>query len=303
MNVSLNPWYYCNFRCEFCYLTEQQLSSSKLIPLDILKQRLDEIVDRYQSVDHIDVYGGEVGILPKDYFDQMTSLLKEYTLNLNMITNLSMLNDITLDPNYTLSVSYDFQAREKHEQVFKNMGLLNKKFSVLMLASKKLLEQNPDEQISLFNMLPNCESVEIKPYSSNQANQHPVTDKEYEEFVKRWITSPIKKNFIFSNQFLLDRVLNDESHSFSDDHVYITPSGRFAVLEFDLNDHEYFLELDNLESYEEWCEKEKIRVYANEFCGTCEYLGKCLSEHLRDVKSLENSCNGFKHLIQWYERL
>lgn len=303
MNISLNPWYYCNFRCDFCYLTEKQLSSSKLLSIDLMKQRLDEVVERYNKIDHIDVYGGEIGILPKEYFNEMTSLLKNYTTDLNINTNLSMLNDITLDENYTLSVSYDFQAREKHDQVFKNMGLLDRKFSVLMLASKKLLEQDPDEQIMLFNLLPNCQSVEIKPYSTNQANQQRVTDKDFEEFIKRWLMSPIPKNFMFTNEVLLERVLDKESNSFSDDHVYITPSGNFAVLEFDLNDNEYFLELKDLDEYAKWCNKEKKRVYANKYCGSCEYLGKCLSEHLRNVKSLDNSCNGFKHLIQWYEKL
>jgi len=106
--------------------------------------------------------------------------------------------------------------------------------------------------------------------------------------------------FEFVNKFHLDNVLDNHGHSFSDDHIYITPSGKYAVLEFDLNDNEYFKELHTLGQYWDWCEREKIRVYKNYYCKNCEYLGKCLSEHLRDVKNLDNSCNGFKHLIEWY---
>ena len=75
---------------------------------------------------------------------------------------------------------------------------------------------------------------------------------------------------------------------------------KFGTLEFDENDNEYFLEFERFEEYLEWTEVEKDRVTNNFYCSKCDYLGSCLSEHLRDVKSLEYSCNGFKHLLDWY---
>jgi hypothetical protein len=103
------------------------------------------------------------------------------------------------------------------------------------------------------------------------------------------------------NQLLIESVLDKTRNSFSDDHIYITPEGKYGVLEFDLNDNEFFLEYNTLEEYWQWCEKEKHRVGLNKYCSSCEYYGNCLSEHLREVKSLEESCNGFKHLIDWYK--
>jgi MoaA/NifB/PqqE/SkfB family radical SAM enzyme len=301
MNISINPWYYCNFRCNFCYLTEQQLSDKKLLDLDVLAQRLAEI-SAYSKIDQIDFYGGEIGLLPKTYFQEMKQVCQMYSpASLNIISNLSMINDNVIDPDCSLSVSYDFDVREQSELVFRNMTLLNKPFSILMLASSELIKKNPDEMISIFNLLPNLQSVEIKPYSSNQANQHAVSFKDFEDFVKKWIDSDINKNFTFVNELLIQDVINNQRNSFSDDHVYITPSGNFAVLEFDLNDNEFFLEYDSFEKYIEWTKKEKLRVQANKFCSNCEYFGKCLSEHLREVKDLDNSCNGFKLLIDWYK--
>jgi hypothetical protein len=90
-------------------------------------------------------------------------------------------------------------------------------------------------------------------------------------------------------------------NSFSDDHVYITPSGNFSVLEFDLNDNEYFLELDSFDKYLYWAEKEKINL--SPICKQCKYMGHCLTEHYRYVKDLNNSCNGYKGLLEYYERL
>jgi sulfatase maturation enzyme AslB (radical SAM superfamily) len=302
MNISLNPWYYCNFRCKFCYLTEGQLSSQKLIKLDKLESRLQEVVAHYGIIDQIDVYGGEVALLPKQYFEDMTVILKRYCKNLNMITNLSAVNQITEDPNYSLSVSYDFSAREKYDLVYKNMTMISSDFSVLMLASPHLITLDPNYMINMFNLIPNLRSVEIKPYSRNQANDLQITDKDFENYVIRWLTAATPKKFQFVNAALIQQVLDGQGHSYSDDHVYITPSGRFAVLEFDINDREYFLEMDSIEEYQQWCEREKQRVSVNEYCRDCEFHGRCLSEHLREVRDISMSCNGYKHLIQWYAR-
>jgi MoaA/NifB/PqqE/SkfB family radical SAM enzyme len=300
MNVSINPWYYCNFRCNFCYLTDKQLGDKTLLDLNVLASRLAEIT-AHTNIDQIDFYGGEIGLLPKTYFQEMKAVCQAYKpTSMNIISNLSMINEITTDSDCTLSVSYDFNAREDNDRVWKNMALLNKPFSILILASDTLVKNDPDEMIFNLNLLANLTSVEIKPYSTNQANQQPVTFKQYEEFVKKWITSSTEKKFTFVNEYLIQDSIDKQRSSFSDDHVYITPSGNYGVLEFDLNDNEFFLEYTTLEKYLDWCEIEKRRVNNNKFCSKCEYFGSCLSEHLREVRDLDNSCNGFKLLIDWY---
>jgi sulfatase maturation enzyme AslB (radical SAM superfamily) len=300
LTLSINPWYYCNFGCEFCYLTKQQLADTKLLSLDILNERLAEISAQDQ-IQIVDLYGGELGLLPKDYWNDLISLLHAYNIfDINIITNLSMVNEITTDERVYISVSYDFDAREDHERVWRNMALLEKPFSILMLASPELIKKDVNQMVDMFNSLNNLVSVEIKPYSSNQANQLDINFTQFEEFVKTWIINRDKK-FSLTNESLLQSVIGKERNSFSDDHVYITPSGKYGVLEFDLNDNEFFLEYETLDEYFEWCKKEKKRVTKNEFCSNCDHFGHCLSEHLRDVKSLDNSCNGFKHLIDWYK--
>lgn len=301
MNISINPTYYCNFRCNFCYLTAEQLADRKLLDLDLLAERLSEVASHTQ-IDQIDFYGGEIGLLPKQYFQDMKSLCKTFgAKKFNIITNLSMINDIILDDECDLSVSYDFDCREQHQLVWKNMALLPKPFSVLMLASDCLVKKDINEMISSFNLFENLVSVEIKPYSSNQANQLPIRFNEFEEFIKSWISCPIAKKFELVNEYLIESVLDKTRNSFSDDHIYITPSGNFGVLEFDLNDNEFFLEYSSYEEYLAWSEREKLKVSNNKFCSNCEYYGHCLSEHLREVKDLTNSCNGFKLLTDWYK--
>ena len=261
---------------------------------------LAEVTSRYK-VDMVDIYGGEVSLLGKEYWDDLISVIQVYGIyDINLITNLSAVNEITTDPRVYTSVSYDFSAREDHERVYRNMALLDKPFSILMLASPKFLELDTADMIESLNLLPNLESVEIKPYSSNQSNTHTVYYTDFEEKVKSFLNYG-NKRFNFVNQDLIESTLNKKRNSFSDDHIYITPSGRYAVLEFDLNDNEFFLEYDDLDQYWNWCKKEKARVSRNKFCSKCEYFGNCLSEHLREVKNLDNSCNGFKNLIDWYK--
>jgi MoaA/NifB/PqqE/SkfB family radical SAM enzyme len=299
LTVSINPTYYCNFRCDFCYLTEAQLSDRKVLSLDALHTRISEI-SQHDKIGMVDIYGGEVGLLSDKYWDDLISLLHMYGIeDINLITNLSMVNNITTDPRVYTSVSYDFTAREDHERVYRNMALLNKPFSILMLASPKFLELDTAEMIESLNLLPNLQSVEIKPYSSNQSNTHTVLYTDYENKVKSFLQYP-NKNFEFVNKHLLDTVLEKKRNSFSDDHIYITPNGTYAVLEFDLNDNEFFFEFDDIQKYWDWCKVEKSRVAKNKYCSSCEYYGNCLSEHLREVKGLDNSCNGFIKLIQWY---
>lgn len=300
MIISINPTYYCNFKCDFCYLTPEQLSDRALLPLNILSDRIAEIMS-YTNVDMVDIYGGEIGLLPEQYWNDLIFMLHSYGIDdINLITNLSMLNSITTDNRVHTSVSYDFDARESSEKVWRNMVMLTKPFSVLMLASPELIKQDVDYMVSMFNTLGNIISVEIKPYSSNQANQLQVSYTDYEEFVKKWIQNKNKK-FQLNNSNLLDSVLDGSRNSFSDDHIYITPAGNYSVLEFDLNENEYFKEYKTFEEYLDWCKLEKVRVLKNEFCSKCDYYGKCLSEHLREVKNLDNSCNGFVNLIEWYK--
>ena len=55
INLSINPTYYCNFRCDFCYLTKAQLGDRhKITPL-WLHNSMQQITD---PISHVDLYGG-----------------------------------------------------------------------------------------------------------------------------------------------------------------------------------------------------------------------------------------------------
>lgn len=260
-----------------------------------------EEVTRYTAIEYVDLYGGEITALPADYVNELVTTVRQYYQGpINVVTNLLRPLQID-DPNIIVTVSYDFQFRERHETVLRNMKQSIVDLHVLTLATPGVIAGDVDEMIAILNDVAPVKTVEVKPYSTNQANQHNVPHVAYEDFVRRWIVSPVSKRFQFINEQDITRTLSGTRSSFSDDHVYITPSGRFAVLEFDLNDNEYFKHLDSFEDYVQWQLKEKETTLANTYCNQCQYLGRCLTEHIRVVKDVTNSCNGYYQLIEWYK--
>lgn len=308
-NVSINPVYYCNLRCPWCYLTEDQLSDSSTASLFRIRQRLDELKSNGCEFDVIDIYGGEVALLPKNYQEELLDIVESYSPNkINTITNLTTINaPLVADPRTTLGVSYDFDFRQQHERVWLNMLLVNKDIHLIILAFPELINQMKNEGVGSFIQAINSHypiaSVEIKPYSTNQANRLSSPHTDFEWVVTEWIKSLDSMRFDFINEALVAKSLEGQSNAFSDNHVYINPNGNFAVLEFDENDDEFFLELKSWESYVEWTETERRRIESNVYCGNCEYSGKCLSEHLRQPTSLDSSCNGYRNLLRWHESL
>ena len=234
--ISVNPTYYCNFRCDFCYLTPTQLGDRLTTKVSIIKDRMDEI-SNYTKITHIDLYGGEIAILPSNYLTLLLTVLKNYHAPINIITNYSASVPQFLDDEVTLTVSYDFNCREKHELVFNNMLQSSRSLAVLILASREILSKNVDDMIRELNLCTAIKSVEIKPYSPSQANEHKILYKDHEEFIIKWLTSSIEKNFEFVNEKLIKASLTRKGpyykRSFSDSHVYLTPKGKFGTLEFD----------------------------------------------------------------------
>ena len=303
--VSVNPSTLCNFNCNFCYLSPLQLKNKKRVDINLLKTRLSE-VNSYNKITHIDLYGGELLLLPESYIIDLLSVLEKFTDNINIITNLSRpVKDWMLKDNITLSVSWDYQCRERWDNVLQNIIATPKNIHILMVASECMVNWSIEkmyEAHDIFDRIQNIKSVEIKPYSTNQANAQPVTFIDYENLVKKWLNIyNTDHSYEFVNDRLINNVLSLEANSYSDDHVYINPNGNFAVLTFDDNDNEQFTELHTLSEYHDWTIQEKERIRNNEFCNTCSYKAKCLSEHLREVTNINESCNGFKHLLDWYD--
>jgi len=292
--VSINPLYRCNFRCSNCYLTDVQLKSKTVLKLGDLKKRLSEMPD----IAGVEVYGGEVTLLDPNY---ISALKKEIRLvyggPIAVTTNLYRTPEWLLDPDITVNVSFDFEHRPHHETVLNNILMFPKPVNLIILATPEVMAGNITQQMLLVKSMGNVESIEIKPYSANQANTHSKTNEAFVEYMKYWLTN-FKDDRLY-NYELLDMATQGTRNAFSDDHVYITPFGKFGVLEFDAEDREYFLALDSFSDYVTWTAREKRELLSTE-CQRCEFLGRCLTEHYRRNEGQEGECSGYKSLMQWW---
>jgi len=301
--VSLNPSYYCNFRCYFCYLTKNELSDKKTLSIEKIDLLFNEIMEHGIKIDTVDIYGGEPFLLGHEYIKEIRHVCNKHKCNtINIITNMSIYDEnIINDEDLSLFISYDFDERQVNEHVWLNMLKIPRNYGILTLGLPNIFKKNHIELITKINLLKKCSSWEIKPYSTNQDNQLMVPNDDYGNFVRKIIEYE-NKNFEFINEYDLQNVINGRGNSYSDDHIYIAPDGKFKVLEFDDKNNEYFLSLDSFDDYLQWQQNEKYKVRSNVHCGSCEYLGKCLSEHLRVVDNTKDDCNGFYKLINWYKK-
>ncbi len=303
MIISLNPSYKCSFRCNFCYLSKTQLSDPLKIEISDLKETLKEITKHYK-IEHLDLYGGEIGILPLTYLVRLNSILIKYVEKVNVITNLFQVNPYFTFQNVNLSVSYDSIYRQFSDVVFDNMCKVNKDLSILTLATPSLMKMDIAKFIEKLNTCKNVKSLEIKKYSTNQYNSLSIENYhlEYESFIQKFLDLENLMNFKFINKELIKNSINKKYSSFSDNHLYITPKNELSVLDFDDNNKEYFRILKNIDEYKIWSTNEKIRVDKNKFCFGCDYKGNCLTEHIRlPLQDPElYSCDGSFKLLKKY---
>lgn len=294
MNISLAPSFHCNFRCTWCYLSIDQLRDKALLDLNKLDQKLLEA----GNIEHVDIYGGEPGTLPVEYVTEMLDLLKRHTSSINVISNFSVIPEWFHRSDLTLSASYDWTEREQHVRVLNNIIGFSKPVPILMLATESLCLTPPSEIAQILNSIRTVGSLEIKPYSTNQFNQHGMNWLKFEAWIKEWLSLDL--NFELVNRNILENSVKGIYNAYSDNHLYIGPDGEFSVLDFDINDKEYFKHIGDMNDFKTWADNEKRMVQNNKFCKECKWQGTCATEHYRNVKSIENSCNGFKNLLDWY---
>lgn len=309
MILSLNPTYFCNFRngkcAETCYLTKDQLASSQLLSIDKIKQRVEELTVSFE-LEHIDLYGGEITILPIDYQIELMTFLSSLDVSVNLVTNLSNPDSpfIThLPRNFTLSISWDYQARQAADKIFERMKKLESGFSILSLGSHEYSSFDPEMILKMLMELPKLKSFEIKPYNQNQSNEQSYTHKDFENLIQKYILKyhELRPHYRLVNIDLLDLCLSKSKSSWSDQHLYLTPNNELSVLEFDSQGREYFKKVDSIKDYLTWAQTEKNLYSTDPHCQQCPYLGHCLSEHLKPIDHFEtNGCSGLKNLIDWY---
>lgn len=297
-NLSIQPSFYCNFNCPYCYLGKLRKDES-LLPLNKLEMRLKEISEKYY-VRNITLYGGEISLLDKGYLQSLSNLCESICSKITVVSNLSnlWLVDFCDSKNYTLSISLN-EERPNYIKTLNKIESLerkdNKNLSIVVLPS--ILNKSPESLLNFYNNIGiDIFFIQYHPsiYSETSYN---ISIDEYSNFLKGIIEQYFIGNY--SIKIINEDILrNKEYNPNLDGFLFINPQGNYSTVIYKDNIEEY-LEFDNLRKWEECCKKEYIR-YFNQ-CQFCEYFNHCKAEHLEVINKKE--CSGLYKLQKWYEKV
>lgn len=202
--LHLFPTYHCNFTCKFCYQAEYK--NSKVMDLKKLPEVLENIKKEKQcEFSRVTLMGGELATLSDKYLDELMTIVESLNVPIQIFTNLWKIKKRLLD--HAVFVSWDFDAREHHDEILANMLSLDRKFDTSTVVSKKLLNMSMDEIVSFYSSIKNLDRAYFSFFKYNKFNgQMGTTFDQYLDFLERLQAYP--KDFTvyqFSKPILSDK--------------------------------------------------------------------------------------------------
>ena len=292
--------YFCNLNCEYCYLGCLR-ADKKIIDSNMLKMQLDEIASM-RDIEEIIVAGGESTLLPLRLLQQIIYTCKDYTDNVNFITNFSdseiagVVYSIT--GNICVSINKERQGYEDTVQKLLSSDLEN--ISLSIVATPDILAMEKQKLIGKLEVLKR--PVLFLQYSPSIYNNvvYPVSNRDYEAFMIGFIKEYLKKqrNFDLLNLQDIENCLSKNEEPWQDSVVFIDPYNRYTGLEY-IGNREHFMGFGSIAELEESSARQKALFLSK--CRSCKYFGNCYAEHMKDWDS-DDSCCGMKGLLEWYEK-
>lgn len=292
--------YFCNLNCEYCYLGRLR-ADKKIIDPKMLKMQLDEIAST-REIEEIIVAGGESTLLPLRLLEQIIYTCKDYTDNVNFITNFSdseMAGAVYgITGNICVSINKERRGYENTVQKLLSSDLEN--ISLSIVVTPGILAMEKQKLIGELEVLKR--PVLFLQYSPSIYNNivYPVLNRDYEAFMRGFIKEYMKKprNLDLLNLQDIENCLSKNEEPWQDSVVFIDPYNRYTGLEY-IGDREYFKEFGSVMELEESGGRQKALFLSK--CRSCKYFGNCYAEHMKDWDS-DDSCCGMKGLLEWYEK-
>ena len=287
--------FHCKKECPYCYLGHLRNNEQKVSPREI-DARLAELWEHGYHAGNIEIYGGDMALLPKEYIDEVIQICRKYTDFVTAIGNPWKI----YDPQHYKNV---VSINKERKDYFNNITELceNSHLDVITVALPDEMDEDPVYFLDRYQG--STGSLFIIPYFQSVYNTecpHTLTNKEYCEFLIRVIDAYIDREYTFNlaNIGILEDARNGQYNPFADGSIYIGPDGRLGRPKYTEDLKEYFEWYDSIAEWEEDTLKE--RREAIETCGTCEYYGKCIADHMRPFAK-DDVCCGYKRLVEWCE--
>lgn len=287
------PTYSCNQHCPYCYLPA--VKSMKPLSLTVLEERFEEIETRY-SLERINIYGGEISLLPDDYLSRLFSLCREHCASISAITNLSHPDIIEKFPEADWCVSVN-DERPNNDWVMQYLLTHEHKHITLsQVVTPSVIKAGAEKTLQLDSMLGG--KVEFLRYCPSDNNEMwKLGNIYFEDFILKILDC--YKNFPIEIQNLSDLkdCVEGRYNAFADSNVFIQPGGEISCVAYH-GSREYFKALKSIDELRQVVEEEKKAFAAQ--CASCKYWGHCYAEHMRKHEK-GDSCCGLKKLLKHYE--
>lgn len=226
--------YSCPFKCYFCF-NRDKAEDNTLLSLDDVKEFLSKASDKF---DKIVISGGEPSLVLKNYLKQLVDIVKQYTSNVTIetypIVQSTFFDEID---DVNIEVSYDFTARSRVQEVWRQLLAYKKPFNINVTLSPIVFKFNPNKIIQTLNMLPQLQHVTFKPMFNNKNYQYHIKQSDYKKFIDILNNSRLNVHFTYSYT------------DFNDEFI-LTPYGKLCGVSFE-NDIRYEKELsiDEIDSH------------------------------------------------------
>lgn len=287
--------FHCKKGCPYCYLGELREDKRYVSPADV-DSRLAELWHHGYHAGNIEIYGGDMALLPKPYVDEIITVCRKYTDFVTAIGNPWKGYDLN---HYKDVLSINMERKDYYDNITKLCE--NGATDVITVALPAEIDEDPVYFLDRYQG--STGSLFIIPYFKSVYNKecsHYLSNREYCEFLIRVIDAYLDRSYTFTlaNIGILEDARNGQYNPFADGSIYIGPDGRLGRPKYNENYEEYFCWYNTVEEWEGDTLKERREAIYT--CGTCQYYGKCVADHMRPFKPGDVCC-GYKPLIEWWE--
>lgn len=283
VRVSIQPSFFCNFNCDYCYLGRLR-KNKQILSLDILRNRIKEI-SNYYSISSIQLLGGEISLLDEQYFLELYNIIKDF--NVSVSTNLSntWLVNFCLQRDIRIGVSLN-EERPYYKETLAKLKTL-KRLNCITLSSvvlSSLLNKSPKEILDFYEEL---------GFPAYFIQYHPSIYSKYKfntniEIYSNFINNLIKEYKFGNYKFVLGNELSltDTTKRFSlENCLFINPDGSLNTIMEKRYGKEVYENFKSIEDFDAF--RKHYRSFREIQCFDCPWQYKCQGVYLASANAKE----------------
>ena len=253
---------------------------------------MEEITKEY-NISRIQILGGEVSLLDKEYIDKLYNIIKKYTCAVTTNLSNNWLINYCLQNNIEIGVSLNEERPYYNETLNKLKKLKNIKLITLSsVVLPSLINKEPREVLKFYESL--GFTIYFLQYHPSLTNNiiYDLTLNDYNIFMEN-IIKEYNSN-IYNIKIGNEIAFHDTSHSASfEDCLFINPNGKLSEGLANEQGFEYFKEFNDIKEYSIF--KSEYKLYRLEKCKQCDFFNICLGKHI--LSSNHDKCSKLFNLF------